>query len=419
MTFDTALQDLKFAVRSLLKRPGFTSVAVFSLALGVGANSAIFSLVNGLFFKKPALTQPSELIEIYRLVRGEDHFFVSHRDVEDLAISGAELFTGVTAYKFFVGQVGGEGGGGQVVAGELVSGNYFDLLGVRAALGRTFVAEEDVTPETHPVVVLGHRLWQGRFAADRSIVGRTIRLNGRQYTVVGVVPESFPGRVMAFLPDVWVPMMMENHLYPSGFDNNNLGMTARLRPGVTPARVQATIQALGERIDEERGYSNRTWEFVAVWYDDMSLSPQIDGPITAMAIMLLSVVGLVLLITCSNLASFLLARAADGLITLGKRHVAETPRSGPGAKDSYLTTLRCPLLPRTARPVLRHALPLAQRGVIARLQQIPAPRARGAVSDQMPRLLSASATRPRVADRVGCDSSKSRVAWESRSRSEG
>ena len=311
MTFDKALQDLKFAMRSLLKRPGFTLVAVLSLALGVGANSAIFSLVNGLFFKKPALTQPSELIEIYRLVRGEDHFFVSHRDVEDLAISGAEIFTGVTAYKFFAGQVGGEGGGGQVVAGELVSGNYFNLLGVRAALGRTFVAEEDATPETHPVVVLGHRLWQGRFAADRSIVGRSIRLNGRQYTVVGVAPESFPGRVMAFLPDVWVPMMMENHLYPSGFDSNNLGMTARLRPGVTPARVQATIQALGERIDVERGYSNRTWEFVAVSYDDMSLSPQIDGPITAMAIMLLSVVGLVLLITCSNLASFLLAQATD------------------------------------------------------------------------------------------------------------
>ena len=311
MTFDRLVQDLKFAVRSLLKRPGFTAVAIISVALGVGANTAMFSLVNGLFFKQPTIAARSELVEMYRLVRGDSYFFVSHRDVEDLREGGTDLFSGVTAYKFFVGQVGGDDGGGDVVAGELVSGNYFDLLGVPAAAGRTFVEEEDAVPETHPVVVLSYRYWQGRFAGDPGVVGQGIRLNGRPYTVVGVAPESFPGRVMAFLPDLWVPMMMENHLYPSGRDNNNLGVTARLRPGITVARVTAALGALELRIDEERGRTGRSWRFVTVSYDDVSLSPQIDGPITAMAIMLLSVVGLVLLITCSNLATFLLARAAD------------------------------------------------------------------------------------------------------------
>ena len=308
---DRLIQDLKYAVRSLVKRPGFTMVAVFSLALGVGANTAIFSVVNGLFFKHPAIAEPSELIEIYRLVRGEDYYFVSHRDIDDLRNGAADLFTAVTGYKFFTGQVGADGGGGDVIMGELVSGNYFDVLGVPAALGRTFVPEEDVVPETHPVVVLSHRLWRGRFGSDTSVVGRTIRLNGRQYTVVGVAPESFPGRVMALMPDLWVPLMMEGHLYPSSYDNNNLGATARLRPGVTLARTEAVLGALELRIDDERGRTNRSWEFIVVSYDDMSLSPQIDGPLTAMAVLLFAVVGLVLLITCSNLASFLLARATD------------------------------------------------------------------------------------------------------------
>ncbi len=311
MAFDRLALDLKFAVRSLLKRPGFTAVAILSLALGVGANSAMFSLINGLFLKQPGLTRRSELAEIYRLVRGEDYFFVSHRDIEDLREGGADLFTRVTAYKMFAGQVGNAGGGGKVVSGELVSGNYFELLGVRASLGRSFAPEEDATPETHPVLMLSHRFWQGQFAGDPNIVGRSIRLNGRQYTVVGVAPESFPGRVMALLPDVWVPMMMENHLYPSGRDNNNLGVTVRLRQGASVGRVEAAIRALSQRLDEEQGRTNRNWEFVVVSYDDMRLSPQIDGPVTAMAVLLLSVVGLVLLITCGNLASFLLARATD------------------------------------------------------------------------------------------------------------
>ena len=120
---------------------------------------------------------------------------------------------------------------------------------------------------------------------------------------------------MAFLPDLWVPMMMENHLFPSGRDNNNLGATARLRPGITVARVTAALGALELRIDEERGRTGRSWRFVTVSYDDMSLSPQIDGPITAMATMLLSAVGLVLLITCSNLATFLLASPGVTLTT--------------------------------------------------------------------------------------------------------
>ncbi|MCZ6916816.1 MAG: ADOP family duplicated permease [Gemmatimonadetes bacterium] len=310
-SMDRLIDNVRFALRSLRKRPGFATVAVLTLALGVGANSAIFSVVNGIFFRKPQLTEPQRLVEISRLYPGNDFFLISHRDIEDLRTGAGELFSGVAAVKPFTGQVGREGVGGDVVAGMLVSANYFGVLGVQPFLGRWLVPGEDLTPETHPVIVLAHRYWTTRFGGDPSVVGRSIRLNGRMYDVVGVASESFPGRVPAFKPDLWVAMMMENHLFPSGRDANNLAGVARLRPGVTIGQVEAALSTLAARIDEERGRTNRRWEFTAVSHDEITAYAGLDGPLSAIASLLLTVVAVVLLITCTNLAGFLLARATD------------------------------------------------------------------------------------------------------------
>ena len=230
---DRGLSDLRLALRSLRKRPGFTTVALLTLALGIGANTAIFSIINGVFFRQPTMADPQSLAEIHRLYPDGDYFYISHRDVDDLREETTDLFAGVTSYKWTIGHIGVGDGPGDIVMVELVNANYFELHGVSAALGRTFLPEEDVTPETHPVVLLSHRYWSNAFGGDPTIVETTVRLNGRQYTVVGVVEESFPGRVMGLPPDAWVPIQMEIHLYPGGYDNNNLGATVRLRPGVT------------------------------------------------------------------------------------------------------------------------------------------------------------------------------------------
>lgn len=197
------LRDLRYGVRILAKRPGFTAAAVLTIALGVGVNTAILSAVNGLILRPLPVDKPTELVAPYwgRKSDAEVWERFSHPNYVDLreqnkSLSDLCAFTSAAA-GISSGESRTAGGGerAEVVWGELVSGNYFDVMGVKPMLGRGFLPEEDRTPNSHPVVVLGHTLWQRRFDADEGIVGRTVYLNGLPFTVVGVMPESFLGSV--------------------------------------------------------------------------------------------------------------------------------------------------------------------------------------------------------------------------------
>jgi predicted permease len=308
---DTLRQNLRYALRRLRQSPGFTAVAVLSLALGIGANTAIFSLVDGVFNRETGLAAQEELIDVFRRHPGGEYWAVTLRDYEQLRDARADVLAGVTAYGTFRGKV--ETGEGTVgVLGELVTASYFEVLGVRPRLGRAFRPEEDEAPGTHPVIVLSHRYWTRAHGADPGVVGREIALNGRPYTVVGVAPASFQGKMLPGVAvDLFAPLSMASHLEPGAGRSDNLNMTARLRPGVGVEQARAAIAAHAAAIDEERSDSRSRYALSVASLAEYSVHPGFDGPMKAVAGMLLVVVALVLLIACTNLAGLLLARAAD------------------------------------------------------------------------------------------------------------
>src|SRR6185295_2744019 len=184
------LKDLRFALRTLIRKPGPTLFALLSLALGIGATTAIFSLAKAVFLRSIPVSEPYRLISVFATDTANPGFlFVSYPNYRDFRDMN-RVFSGLAAYRPVTVRLTG-GGDPEVVQGDLVSGNYFDVLGLRAAAGRTFLPEEDLTPGSHPVIVLTHGLWARRFSADPKVIGRQISLNGHPFTVVGVTPRSF------------------------------------------------------------------------------------------------------------------------------------------------------------------------------------------------------------------------------------
>ncbi len=302
--------DLKFAFRMLRKAPGFTAVAVLSLALGIGPNTAIFSIVDATLFQDWGVPEPESIVDMYSLTEDGRYFYTYYRVYELIEGGADDAFTDVAASAQQSGNLE-VGGVAELALGELVTGNYFDVLGVRAARGRTFLPEEDATPGTHPVVVLSDRFWRTRLASDPDVVGGDIRLNGRPYTVVGIAPREFRGRIIpAVGTDFWVPLRMYPHLAPGQMTNGNLFFMGRLRPGVTTDQARSILDAVAARFNEERD-SRSQLTIGAVNLGEVWLNPSFDRTIGAMAVLLFATVGLVLLVACVNLASFLLARATD------------------------------------------------------------------------------------------------------------
>ncbi|MDP2955836.1 MAG: ABC transporter permease [Longimicrobiales bacterium] len=305
------MADLRFALRMMRKAPGFTAVAILSLALGMGPNTAIFSLVNTLLFQEWGVHEPEGLVDIYTLTRDDRHFY-SYYSVFELADEGMDdVFDDVTTYAMYAVNLERDGTG-ELVLGEIVKGNYFDVMGVSAAQGRTFLPEEDATPGTHPVVVLSHRYWQSRHGGDPALVGREVRVNGRPYTVVGITPATFRGRISPGIgSDFWVPLQMYPHLSPDKFSNGDFSITGRLRPGITPQRANQELAAVAARYNESRPESRSQLRLDGVNVADVRFHPDLDGVVGAMAALLVVAVGLVLLVACVNLAGFFLARATD------------------------------------------------------------------------------------------------------------
>lgn len=307
-------QDLRYALRRLLATPGFTAVAVLSLALGIGANTAVFSIVDAVLLDDLPLDDPHELVELYSSDSdGFQYATSSHPDYLDVRREN-EVFRNVVATRSFVGRIDVDGAP-RVAFGELVSWDYFRTLGVEMALGRSFLEEEDRTPGTHPVVILGHRTWSRSFGGDPEILGRSVHLNGRPYTVVGVAPEAFSGSMPVLVSSFYVPLMMSDVLMGreqiERRRTRNLFLKARLLPGVTVEQANASLRAFSASLEERYPESNENRYMSAVPSSQVSIHPALDEILTPVAGLLLAVVAVVLLIACANLASFLLARGED------------------------------------------------------------------------------------------------------------
>jgi predicted permease len=319
---ETIWQDVRYGLRGLRRSPGFTAVVVTTLALGIGANGAIFSLANALLFRPLPVGQPDELVSIYTSDHsGPLHGGSSYPDYVDFRDRN-DLLSGLVAYMATPLDLGdeslGPSGESERVFGEMVTGNYFSVLGVEPVLGRGFTQEEDRTP--HPVAVVSHGLWQRRFAGDPAVIGRSIRINGHRFTVVGVAPPRYPGLIRGLASDVWVPLTMHRQAMPGGMDLTSRGdrgllVMGRLAPGATLEQARARFRAIAAALHESHreAWSNVFEKARVVTVEPESAArvfPAVREPVVIFIALLMSVVGLVLLIACANVASLLLARAA-------------------------------------------------------------------------------------------------------------
>ena len=308
---ETLLHDLRYGTRQLLKHRAFTILAIISLALGIGANTAIFSLVNTVLLRPLPVKEPSQLIEVYgALHNGADFTIQSYLNYKDYRDRN-NVFSGLFVYRIVVSSLS-HNGSNERAWGFLASGNYFDVLGVKPILGRGFLPEEDQTPGSHPVAVLSYACWQHRFAGDPSIVGRTILLNNHTFTIIGVAPKGFIGTEVAYAPEFWTPMMMAKEIEPGSTwldrrDSDNLFMIGRIKPGVTRAQTKAALDAITLQLGKEYPAEN---EGRGITLSPPGLFiPSIRDASITFAGVLMVIVGLVLLLACVNLANLQLARA--------------------------------------------------------------------------------------------------------------
>ncbi len=296
-------RDLRYAARMLRRSPAFTVVAVLTLALGIGANTAIFSVVNAVLLRPLPYPEPARLVELWGNVKRAkvERRGASYPDYQDWR-DQSRSFAAMAAF---------DGGSFTLTGvdeperldGEYVSQPYFALLGVNAAVGRTFRPEEDRVPQRDAVVVLSDSLWKRRFGADPGIAGRAIALGGRGYTVIGVMPPWFRG--ITDTADVWVPFLM----YGTADDfaergSRGFAALARLKPGVSQARAQTELDGISKRL--ERAYP-ATNEGRGV--ELSPLATEIVGDLRQPLLVLLAAVAFVLLIACTNVANLLLARS--------------------------------------------------------------------------------------------------------------
>ncbi len=306
------LRDLKYSFRTLLKTPTVTLAAILCLALGVGVNATIFSIVNAFLLRQLPADKPEQLVRLFTHDKKEGTYReLSYPNLIDSRNQNS-TFSGIAGHKITRNGITNNNLT-EVAYGEMVSGGYFDLLGVKTILGRPLSTEEDTAAGYHPVIVLSHTLWTRQFAADPSIVGRAIMVNGQPFTVVGIASPSFTGTKFGFLTEFWVPMQTMMRSETEQFESRGadwVEVLGRLKDGVSLAQAQAEMKTVAARLEQSYPATNRDKSIAVVAERDGRIHPDNPGQMKLTAGLLLTAVGFVLLIACSNIANLLLARAA-------------------------------------------------------------------------------------------------------------
>jgi predicted permease len=317
-SLEILLQDVRYALRMLRRSPGFTTVAVLSLALGIGANTAIFSLLDAVLLKMLPIQKPEEL-EVIGLRGHQGAAIFSYPAFRHLRDHN-EVFSGMFARTTVPVTVVTTGSSERATA-ELVSGSFFSTLGARPALGQLFTSDDDRTPLAHPVAVLSYNFWQRSLGRDPNAVGKTIHIDNHPFNVVGIAQRGFFGVEVGSAPDIWVPMMMQPQIFSSqpGFDDPHWGwldIVARRKPGLGEMKAQAGLDVTFQQMLQDveiASFYGKTLESRDVHIGllpggkGMSrLRKQFESPL----VILMVVVGIVLLIACANIANLLLARAS-------------------------------------------------------------------------------------------------------------
>jgi len=316
------LSDFKFAYRTLTKTPGFTAAAVTVLALGIGANTAVFSLVHALLFAPPSYTQPAEIVQVFSQDKKAPKSFrgFSYPTYQDVRGRNS-VFTDIMAYNLAMVGLGEKETTRRVFAG-LVSSNYFRVLGVQPAQGRGFLPEEETPGRNSAVVIVGYNFWKKR-SFDPALVGSPVTINGRAYTIVGIMPEGFTGTMNLFSAEMWLPLGVYD-LVANDFDSQNITklgdragtqllLVGRLKPGLTAATAEPALKTLAANLEATFPVEQKDQTFMVRPLARFSTStgPSDEEGMSALGGLLLGMAGVVLLVTCLNLANMLLARGTS------------------------------------------------------------------------------------------------------------
>lgn len=374
---DALLRDIRYGFRSLTRARGFSLVAIVTIALGIGVNSTIFSLVSAVLFRPLPVDAPEELVDVYgHTATSSSHDTSSYPNLLDYQAQ-TETLSGLMGYTNFFANLS-IAGSSELVIGEIVTRDYFRVLGIQPSLGRAFSPDEFEALGASPVAILSHPFWQTRFGADANAVGQTLRLNGTSYTVIGVAPEGFGGMFPALSAQMWLPISMVEAVEPLGNQRGSFGggetrlelrgahflwMKGRMNPGVSVPQVQAEFETMAARLEAQYPDTNELERVAVLATNDVALNPDLDATVAPAGMVLLGAVGLVLLVACANLANMMLARS-----TSRQRELAVRQTLGAGSRRLVRQMLTESMMLALAGGIVAMGLAYLLAGLIARFQ---------------------------------------------------